>query len=600
MCARVKMEWPIRINDNIHGNTHQTNAHDNLIVHFQVFMVSGLNVFFQQPIAYYLHTTMKAEDRVELVTQILCELSKRGVQVSNLTFDGYSSNAKMSKLLGANFLDKEGNYKTFFQHPSDGRKIYIMYDPSHMEKLVRTTLGTLQTIYHGNEKIEWKFFENLVNFGRSDNFGLSLKINKRHLEFKDRKMHVRTAVETLSSTNAKAMDFLMKKGLCEFKGAAPTVTFTNIFDKLWDVMNTHRIRRDTENIFKSALNAQNRNQIFRFLRDAKAYILSLKIKHPKTGKLIKLIHSDYRTGFRGFAIDIISLTAMYTDFVEEHHWLLFFATYRISQDHLEIMFGKIRGMNGCNDNPMAHQFISAYRKLLHQCEIMHSPYSNVHALAGTTAKSLVTSNILNVPSTRRLRSSLLEDVNSFAENQLNESDVDDATVDLEETYELDLVLGNNYSTDSTHNSGIAYIANTIEQRCLKSSQIYCNSCVAVIKHNPKVDVKLCINPNQGIPCLSTYQICKLTDVNLKTLINTGPNFKRIIYRNVLSSLQWENIFPLFFPHQHDFEHKLFLVKLIIDDYVNKKCNFLAKQKTIDTQKRYFRNKLRKLAHYYNQ
>lgn len=35
-----------------------------------VFMVSGLNIYFQQPIAYYFHTTLNANDRVELILQI--------------------------------------------------------------------------------------------------------------------------------------------------------------------------------------------------------------------------------------------------------------------------------------------------------------------------------------------------------------------------------------------------------------------------------------------------------------------------------------------------------------------------------------------------
>lgn len=120
------------------------------------------------------------------------------------------------------------------------------------------------------------------------------------------------------------------------------------------------------------------------------------------------------------------------------------------------------------------------------------------------------------------------------------------------------------------------------------------------KKNQKVDDKLCINTNQGKPCDSTYQICKLTDVALKTLINTGPNFKHKIYSYVITNLEWEKIYPLFEQHDHDFEHKRFLIKYIIDDYINRKSNYVAKQKTLETQKRYLRNKLRKLCHNYNQ
>lgn len=71
---------------------------------------------------------------------------------------------------------------------------------------------------------------------------------------------------------------------------------------------------------------------------------------------------------------------MYRELVEQRHWLQFFATYRFSQDHLEMFFGNIRTLNGYNDNPMAQQFISAYRKLWLQSDIAVSDRSNVACL----------------------------------------------------------------------------------------------------------------------------------------------------------------------------------------------------------------------------
>lgn len=237
----------------------------------------------------------------------------------------------------------------------------------------------------------------------------------------------------------------------------------------------------------------------------------------------------------------------------------------------------------------------------------HSPYSNVRALTTFDAASLVTSNILTIPSTRNRRSTLEEDVNEFSEIGLPDGQNIQPYVDVgkefEETFEFEMITNNNqhsYLSDSTNNSGIAYIANSIEQKCLNCSQIYCQVCVQVLKNNQKVNDRLCINTKLGKPCLSTYHICKLTDVALKTLINTGPNFKYKIYSYVTTNLDWEKIYPEFYESAHDFEHKRFLIKFVIDDYVNRKCNFIAKQKTLDSQKRFLRNKLRKLCHSLNQ
>jgi len=42
----------------------------------------------------------------------------------------------------------------------------------------------------------------------------------------------------------------------------------------------------------------------------------------------------------------------------------FVCTYKFSQDHTELFFGKIRSLFGFNNNPSATKFCSAYRKLL--------------------------------------------------------------------------------------------------------------------------------------------------------------------------------------------------------------------------------------------
>lgn len=565
---------------------------DNAIV----FMVSGLIVFFQQPIAYYLIRTLKGRDRAVLVSKIVEEISMRCINVKALIFDGYGSNALMSEILGANFNANDGDYTTFFLNPYDKSKVYLMYDPSHMEKLVRNTLGNIETFFTNGEKVEWKYFVELVNFSRHSNMGLAHKMNKRHIDWKNRKMHVRTAVETLSASTADCMEFLMKNGTPGFAGASGKIKCIRVFDKLWDIFNTHRVKTNT-NLFKSALNSANKNEIFIFLNEAKEYILSLKMRQPKTGKLVPIVESIHKTGFRGFIIDIISLMAIYNELIEQHHWMTFFATYRISQDHIEMLFGKIRSMNGNNDNPMAHQFASAYRKILHQCEITHSPYSNVTAVANSTT-TLVTSDILTVPSFRKRRSKLQDDVMLFT----NRAEQHNLEQDVEESHEFldwELLEGRDYLTDKTQDFGIVYMANIIESKLTSCDQIYCESCIQLLQNSRKID-DFCTNTESGKPSISTYKICKLTDMAVKSHINSGLKIKQKIYIEVLNALEWENIFSEFDQYEHDIEHKYFLIRFIIDEYVNKKCAYIAKQTMLDLEKKYVRNKLRKLTHNYHQ
>lgn len=87
---------------------------------------------------------------------------------------------------------------------------------------------------------------------------------------------------------------------------------------------------------------------------------------------------------------------------------------------------------------------------------------------------------------------------------------------------------------------------------------------------------------------------------VKSHINSGLKIKQKIYIEVLNALEWENIFSEFDQYEHDIEHKYFLIRFIIDEYVNKKCAYIAKQTMLDLEKKYVRNKLRKLTHNYHQ
>lgn len=109
-----------------------------------VFMACGMNANFKQPVGYFFIKQLKAPDRAELVKQIITQISNRGVKVATIVFDGFSANGLMCKLLGADIKlqnDECNEYITHFPNPYDNSNTYIVYDPSHMEKLVRNTLG---------------------------------------------------------------------------------------------------------------------------------------------------------------------------------------------------------------------------------------------------------------------------------------------------------------------------------------------------------------------------------------------------------------------------------------------------------------------------
>lgn len=460
-----------------------------------VFMLSGISDYFQIPIAYYFIRSLDADYRLELLNLIIEEVTKRDIRIASITFDGYASNASMCKLLGAD-LKKE----PYFFNQNTGDQINIILDPSHAEKLVRGILADYKIIYDGEKQsIEWEYFVKLVEYSENNSFGMTHKITKRHIDFKNRKMHVRTAVELLSNSVANALEYLMKIGVPQFQGAAATIKFIRIFDKLFDIMNTSRILAN--NNYKCALNPDNKAEIFEFLVQTKEYISTLEIVSKRSGKRVKLIESSAKTGFRGYHMNIISVMDMYKRFVEEEGIISNLATYRLSQDHLEMTFGRIRSMNGCNDNPTAIQFKSAIRKLLHKCDIRISSSSNVAAIG-------CASNVLTVTSRR---AQLYDDLGGYITNPPSDNiDGDDELRGLEE---LEKSI---HVTELPRFASIAFVANMIENRLLSNNKIACEFCVRTFNENAKIDSQFCL-PGRKNPCESTFQICKLADIAIKTV-----------------------------------------------------------------------------------
>lgn len=94
----------------------------------------------------------------------------------------------------------------------------------------------------------------------------------------------------------------------------------------------------------------------------------------------------------GFLICLESLKILHTRLIETKE-IKYIATYRLSQDHLELFFGCIRQKGGYNNNPNVVQFKSAYKKLLNHLELKNSfrgncvPLEKINILCSTTSTS---------------------------------------------------------------------------------------------------------------------------------------------------------------------------------------------------------------------
>lgn len=562
-----------------------------------VFLVKGVNDPLMLPVAYFFINSLNGEQRASILTSILMAVSSCNVRISNITFDGYAANFAMCEILGADLNPFSDSFKTFIINPFDKKPIYIIADPSHMEKLVRNTLASKEIIIdEQNGQVKWDYFVELEKCNRESGFAIVNKLNRKHIDWQQRKMKVRIAVETLSASVADSMEFLMVQGHPEFKDAQATITFIRHFNNLFDILNSRSMQSTTK--YKNPLSPQNEKEIFSYLDTVDQYIKGLKLRFtPKKRNTRSNSRSIFKTrsktAFRGFIINIESLKGIYAENVNSNI-LKIFPTFMLSQDFVELFFCKIRSLHGFNDNPTVVQFMSAYKKLLSSANILASYDANVKVF-----KSINMTSFIDILSISSKRPTLGEGV--------NEKNISEIVAKNEEIIESELkLIAQNTSTSSLsdvmHTASVASIASLIEQRILQTENAYCKQCQLVLIENSKIENNLMVSKSALVPCKSTYEICKKVNDYLKLIEHLNPekniNFNAI-YLTVFQHLNIERLFEKSDFSDHA-DHKFFFVKKIVNEYIRIKLNYIAKSRTLIAQGKSLRTRLHKWIHFTGQ
>lgn len=264
-----------------------------------VFMLCGVNERFQLPFAYHFASSIDGKQRAKLLEDIYVEISKTGIILLNITSDGLYANDRMYVELGANLNPEENDHKPFVEF-KDGHKPFVIKDAPHMLKLVRNTIGSKKHLMDGaGNDIKWSTWEKLVEFGKSNNFGLTHKLNRTHIQWGRNIMNVALAVQTLSASFARSIEILMNAKIPGFEKVDGEIRFAKTFNDLFDIFNTKSDKSDNPNVLKRALCPQNREQIFKFFDDTIEYIKNLKLVDADSGEIKPILGSRNQAGFRG-------------------------------------------------------------------------------------------------------------------------------------------------------------------------------------------------------------------------------------------------------------------------------------------------------------
>lgn len=305
-----------------------------------VLMVSGLTEEFKMPIAYFLSNGLCAGEKAAILKEAMLKLNNIGVIVASITNDGPHTNISTSKLLGADYAAD----RPYFKNPFNRSKVvYMVLDPPHSLKLARNCIGNKKVLYDSkNNKIEWKFIEDLVSLQISKNVALGNKLSKTHIEWENRKMNVRIAAETLSNSVATSIEYLDTVAQDEnFRNSEGTVQYLREINNLFDIMNSKRKHCDQH--YKQPISETNIDKINSYFEHAKEYIKGLQL--VENGKKMSVFKTRSFTPFFGFYYNIISFIGIYNDYIKPNEPKEFY-TFSISQDHLESFFGCIRRMGG--------------------------------------------------------------------------------------------------------------------------------------------------------------------------------------------------------------------------------------------------------------
>lgn len=622
MCSLVFDEMSIRqqvlfslSNLNYMGFNNNPESQENTVVKQAiVFILNGIDVNFECPVAYFFIDSLKKVPRSNMVMDIIKSVTRCGIKITNLTFDGHPSNVPMCELFGAKIKDVADDVRSFILNPINNQKIYIYMDACHMEKLVRGALCRREVFYDGNNnKIEWRYIVALYQHSRATDLRTH-KLTKKHIEWHRNPMNVGLAVETFSESVANSLKYLMDQNIPEFQGAEFTIEFIRKMDICFNIFNSKRATHT--NIFKSALSSNNKRVVFDFLTNFIEYLKNLKVmeefvvktkskqvkKTKKTKKMVPVLKSRFKCGIRGFIINAHSLMAMYIEYVEENQTLVRILTYNILQDIIEMLFGRIRGCGGYNNNPNVQQFIGAYRKVQSNMKIDLSNRTNCRVFDMDLPDNLFFSDIYFVSSKRdkiQMNETLYHEQRDPILQELAEVSGWDTSIPTD-AIEITDVLAN-YSLDVTSDFMVEYNAAKIEQKIMARSNFHCSECSFVFDENEK----LASNNAHFLswtPCVSTVEICKNTEkfFRLYDINEANPKFDlKVIYCLIFRSMNFQTLYPNS-NFECDINHKYQFIKCIVGQYFSIRANQMCRQITLDGYGTFLRQKLNHLVLYKGQ
>lgn len=571
-----------------------------------VFMLVCLNESWKLPLGYFLTHGLTGTQKANLIEICLSKCQEVGIKVVSLTFDGHPTNLSAMELLGCQIKDTN-KLITTFKHPSADYRVAVFLDACHMVKLIRNHFEDKKTFLDTNkEEVDWEYIDKLNDLQEKSGIHLANKLTRKHLKFRNSIMKVKLATQLLSRSVALALKCCRNDlKLKDFEKSEATEKFVLIFNNLFDVLNSRSLKQFD---FGHPLMPGNKTKIFTFLNDAKEYITKLSIKtsrkrtYKETQQQKKITIKTYEsviktkayTGFLGMLVCIESLKYVYETLVEQTKELNYIAAYRISQDHIELLFGAIRMHGGHNDNPNARQLKGIYKKLLCHMELKLTETGNCVPLEDIAILNC-SSAITAINSTTKSRRFDEED-EEISALQYSNGDQN------EESQEGLCNLLDQPGSHEYYRQIVGYIAGCIVRQL--NRKIKCMPCNNSLISKEKLEFHKLVGLRDkgGLNYASenVFTVCWLSEEILRNHLKekqiiSEKDYKLLMIK-ILTNLIGRTLFNFNeIDHAYGRHHQNNILKLIVEGYVKIRLFHVAKseniQKSVPSKRQIFKKNL---------
>lgn len=546
-----------------------------------VFLVVCVNANWKVPIAYYFTHCLSAEAKANLINQCLIALHNINFQIVSVTCDGTHTNFSALEKLGCYF--KLPNFKTYFFHPlSRKQPVFVYLDASHMLKLIRNNFAKIKNIIDDERRyISWSYLKKLNKLQTEETFTACNKVSLKHIDFAKQKMKVKLAAQLLSKSVSDALLFC-KDDLKDpdFEKCDATAKFIKTFNDLFDIFNSHSIR---EYGYRKPINSENYEDINKVLNDTATYMKKL-LEYVKDNRLRQVITGDKKAGFIGFLANIRSLQRSYKYLCVEKKLLSYIPTYKFSQDHLEMYFSVIRSRGGCNNNPDAVQFRSAFKKTLTHVELSVlntgncTPIDDIEILHVSSRRPAL--KVLDTPTSCWTKIIPIQEDHDYTENIITPLTPFSMNV-------------------------IVYMAGFTVRKIQK--KLGCIDCLKALITQPRKEEEayhaLIRRKSRGFlmyPSADVVNICRICEKALRTTFTNNnnilkPGMHSKLQNEIIAEFVGTNILHDLHGHttnQHPLQrHRYFIIKVIVQTYLKARICHLLRLQNMKPSERQFYNKL---------